>query len=367
MTALARKYRPKTMQDLLGQDTLMRVLGAAIEHKRLSQAYILTGIRGVGKTTTARIIARSLNCENGPTLTPCGTCGSCQAMDSDSSMDVIEVDAASNNGIDHIREIISNVSYAPMTPGGRKIYIIDEAHMLSNASWNGLLKTLEEPPEHVMFIFATTEERKIPATISSRCQTLRLGRIDVEHITNNIEKICTAENVSIEDTAKDLIARAAGGSMRDGLSILDQAISAEPKGVTTEAVMKMLGRAGRLDVGQLTIKVAQGDIEAVLSGWQDFMKAGYEPVQLLEDVATWIHQAHMTIVAPSYLTALGFPEAEYKMVDTLSKQAPGGAFQGCGHYLLDAITIANSAPSPALAVEMALVRATAKFASLNKK
>jgi DNA polymerase-3 subunit gamma/tau len=365
MISLARKYRPKTLSDLLGQETLTRVLGAAIDNKRLSSGYILTGIRGVGKTTTARIIARSINCQKGPTLTPCGECASCTAMNNDSSMDVIEIDGASNNGIDAVRDLIANVSYAPMTPGGYKIYIIDEAHMLSKAAWNGLLKTLEEPPEHVMFIFATTEARLIPVTVMSRCQTLRLSRIDLGTICEHVKNVARLENVTIEDAASELIGRAAEGSMRDALSMLDQAISAEPKGITTQAVMTMLGRAGRVQTGLMSTEVADGNIENVLAQWTTLIKAGYDPVHLLEDVIGWIHQAHMSKVAPTYLTSMGLPDVELETANKLAQKASGGAFQGCGHFLLEAMTVAKTAPSPSLAVEMALVRATAKFASLK--
>lgn len=366
MISLARKYRPKTLSDLLGQETLERVLGAAIDNNRLASGYVLTGIRGVGKTTTARIIARSLNCEKGPTLTPCGTCGSCQAMDSDSAIDVIEIDGASTNGIDAVRELIANASYAPMTPGGRKIYIIDEAHMLSNQAWNGLLKTLEEPPAHVMFIFATTEMRKIPATIMSRCQTLRLGRIDLNTIADHVANIATKEGVTLEDSAKDLIARAAEGSMRDAISILDQAISAEPNGITAQSVLAMLGRASRTSTGQMAKSVVDGDISAVMTQWRDLLGAGHDPVHLLEDVISWIHQAHMSRVATGFLDAIGLPQVERELVEVIAKKASAGAFQGCGHFLLEAMTTAKNVPSPTQAVEMALVRATAKFATLKK-
>lgn len=366
MISLARKYRPKTLADLLGQETLERVLGAAIDNNRLASGYVLTGIRGVGKTTTARIIARSINCEKGPTLTPCGECGSCKSMDSDSAMDVIEIDGASNNGIDAIRDLIANVSYAPMTKGGRKIYIIDEAHMLSKSAWNGLLKTLEEPPEHVMFIFATTEMRQIPATIMSRCQTLRLGRIDLETIANHIADVAQKENTPLEDTAKDLIARAAEGSMRDALSILDQAISAEPDGVTAQSVLTMLGRASRSSVGAMAKDVVAGSIPEVLNKWKALLESGHDAAHILEDTITWLHQAHMSRVAPGYIEASGMPETEQALVKEIAALSSAGAFQGCGHFLLDAMTTAKTAPNAGLAVEMALVRATAKFASLKK-
>jgi DNA polymerase-3 subunit gamma/tau len=366
MISLARKYRPKVLADLLGQETLLRVLGAAIDHDRIAPAYVLTGIRGVGKTTTARIIARAINCAKGPTLTPCGVCASCQAIDSDSAMDVIEIDGASNNGIDAVRDLIANVAYAPMTPGGRKIYIIDEAHMLSTSAWNGLLKTLEEPPAHVMFIFATTEMRKIPATILSRCQTLRLNRIDLKTLEQHLDTVSAKESVPLEPGARALLARAAEGSMRDALSMLDQAISAQPTGVTTEAVLDMLGRASRMATGDLARTVVAGDLGPMLETWKTLLMAGHDGPQLLEDVITWIHQAQLHRLAKGYVASMALPEGEKSLLDSLSQGASPGAFQGCANFLLDALALAKDAPNPLLAVEMALVRATNKFASLKK-
>ena len=365
--ALARKYRPTTLGDLVGQDALKRTLGMAIAHDRVAQAYVLTGIRGVGKTTTARVIARALNCVEGPTVEPCGVCESCRAIDADAALDVIEIDAASNTGVEAMRDLIANVAYAPMRAGARKIYIIDEAHMLSKSAWNALLKTLEEPPAHVTFIFATTEMRAIPATILSRCQTLPLSRIALDAIEARLHWVAEQEGAAIEPAAARVMARAAEGSMRDALSLLDQAISAEPDMVRADSVLAMIGRAGRLAVADLVVGVVGGDVDGVLALHGTLVADGRDPLALLEDTVSWIHQAQMARMSPRYVATLGLPEAEMERLSAISTMASPGAFQGCAHYLLDAYSSARQMPSPLLAVEMALVRATTKFAALAAK
>ncbi len=226
---LARKYRPARVADQIGQEAAVRTLTNAIECGRMAQAFVLTGVRGVGKTTTARIIARALNCigpdgTGGPTPEPCGVCGNCVAIAEDRHVDVLEMDAASRTGIDDIRELIEGVRYRPVQ-ARRKVYIIDEVHMLSRQAFNGLLKTLEEPPEHVVFIFATTEARKIPVTVLSRCQRFDLRRLDRDELASHFARIAEAEGIAIDGEALAMIARAADGSVRDGLSLLDQAIA----------------------------------------------------------------------------------------------------------------------------------------------
>lgn len=244
MTSLAVKYRPRKIADLIGQEHIVRILKGAFDSGKVGQAYVLTGIRGVGKTTTARIIARALQCAKGPTLEPCGACASCLAIDRDASLDLSEIDAASHNGVDAIRDMIANAAYAPVA-SRKRIFILDEAHMLTGPAWNSLLKTLEEPPAHVVFIFATTELRKIPATVLSRCQILRLGRIAPAAIAGRLDAVAAEEGVSLEPAASQMISRAGSGSMRDALSILDQATAnAGSDAVTLDAVLGMLGRSG---------------------------------------------------------------------------------------------------------------------------
>ena len=223
---LARKYRPQKFEDLVGQDSLVQILKGAITNDRLAHAYVLTGVRGVGKTTTARLIALSINCQkrSKDNCEPCGDCDSCKSTGVDSNLDVIEMDAASNTGVDDIREIIDNVKYKPII-GKFKIFIIDEVHMLSKSAFNALLKTLEEPPEHVKFIFATTEVKKIPITVLSRCQRFDLLRIENNNLTKHLLKVVELENIDIDNDSISLIVRAADGSIRDGLSLLDQAIT----------------------------------------------------------------------------------------------------------------------------------------------
>lgn len=246
---LARKYRPQNFDDLLGQDALVQTLTNAIKNNRLHHAYMLTGIRGVGKTTTARIIAKALNCtgldgKGGPTPHPCGVCENCKAIASDRHMDVIELDAASRTGVDDIREILDGVRYKP-TVSRYKIYIIDEVHMLSKNAFNALLKTLEEPPAHVKFIFATTEIRKVPVTILSRCQRFDLQRLGIEDLLKLYHKIVASEGIKADEEALHIMAKAADGSARDATSLLDQAISLGGGNVKVETVKDMIGLADR--------------------------------------------------------------------------------------------------------------------------
>lgn len=365
--SLARTYRPKTLDDLVGQETLKRTLTSAIDNGRVAQAYVLTGIRGVGKTTTARVIARALNCVEGPTPNPCGVCPSCLAIDTDSALDVVEVDAASENSVEKMRALIAGVGYAPMQQGAKKVYIIDEAHMLSKAAWNALLKTLEEPPEDVLFIFATTEARAIPVTVLSRCQVLSLGRISMDDIMGRLAWVAEQEHVALDPAATRVIARAAEGSMRDALSLLDQAISTTPEGVDAETVLAMIGRAGRIAVANVVEKLVAGDVPATVMGFKGLLNAGRDPMAFLEDTAEWVHQIQLGKMVPGYGAMMGLPEAEQERLTTIGAMAPTGALQGCAHYLLEAIGQARQMPSPALAVEMALVRAAAKFATLAPK
>ena len=278
---LARKYRPQNFDDLVGQEALVQTLTNAIKNNRLHHAYILTGIRGVGKTTTARIIAKALNCtgkdgRGGPTVHPCGFCENCRAITEGRHIDVMELDAASRTGVDDMREILDGVRYKP-TNARYKIYIIDEVHMLSKSAFNALLKTLEEPPSHVKFIFATTEIRKVPVTILSRCQRFDLQRISIEDLTGLFKKILANEQINAEEEALQMIAKAADGSARDGESLLDQAISLGGGEVKTEVVKNMIGLADRNQTFELFEKLNAGEVAEVIAKLQEirFLSLSY--------------------------------------------------------------------------------------------
>lgn len=366
MTSLAIKHRPKTIADLRGQNAIERILSAAIRNDRLAPAYILTGIRGVGKTTTARIIARSINCESGPTLTPCGRCASCRSIESDSSLDVIEMDAASQTKVEQMRELIAGVSYAPMTPGARKIYIIDEVHMLSTSSFNALLKTLEEPPAHVMFILATTELQKIPATIQSRCQVLSLARISIADIQENLDRIAGIEGATLQKGVSSLIARAAGGSMRDAISMLDQSISGADGDVLLDDVARMIGRASRLKTGALTRLIVEGKIADALTAWKDLVSEGADPFHAVDDIAEWLHHANVYALAKEYFDRSALPEAEISYLGAISGSTKPAALAGAVTMMMEVTPDLRHAPNGMQGCEMVITRLTSTFARVNK-
>lgn len=315
---LARKYRPQNFEDLLGQDALVQTLTNAIQNNRLHHAYILTGIRGVGKTTTARLIARALNCtgadgKGGPTIHPCGVCDNCKAIAAGRHMDVMELDAASHTGVDDIRELLDSARYAP-TNARYKVYIIDEVHMLSKGAFNALLKTLEEPPAHVKFIFATTEIRKVPVTILSRCQRFDLQRLSVETLTQLFTKILANENITAETEALDIIAKAADGSARDGLSLLDQAIVLSNGNINTDVVKKMLGLADRSQTLTLFENLVNGNMEAVLKDISEQYTNGATPMIVLQDLINITHDLAKVKIIPALLNSTSLSEIEKKNV-----------------------------------------------------
>src|SRR5215216_2790477 len=282
---LARKYRPQSFDQLIGQEAMVKTLGNAIERGRIAHAFLLTGVRGVGKTSTARLVAKALNCvgpdgKGGPTITPCNVCEQCRAITEGRHIDVIEMDAASHTGIDDVREIIDAVRYASVS-ARYKIYIIDEVHMLSKSAFNALLKTLEEPPEHVKFLFATTEVNKVPVTVLSRCQRFDLRRIPAEKLAAHFGEVSKAEGVEVEDEAVGMIARAAEGSARDGLSILDQAIAHGAGAVTAEQVRAMLGLSDRGATRHLLGLLLSGDAPGALAALKDQYDLGVEPSALI--------------------------------------------------------------------------------------
>ncbi|MCG5239262.1 DNA polymerase III subunit gamma/tau [Azospirillum doebereinerae] len=357
---LARKYRPKTFDELIGQDALVRTLTNAIHSGRIAQAFMLTGVRGVGKTTTARIIARALNCTGpdgtgGPTVTPCGVCDNCRAIAEDRHVDVMEMDAASHTGVDDIREIIDGVRYSPVS-ARYKLYIVDEVHMLSKNAFNALLKTLEEPPSHVKFVFATTEIRKVPVTVLSRCQRFDLRRVDAQVLKEHFTRITALEGSTIESDAAALVARAADGSVRDGLSLLDQAIALANGTVTAQQVRDMLGLADRtrvIDLFESAVSARPAEAMDILA---ELHRVGADPVVILQDLLDLVHNLTRLKVVPDTANDPSLPEAERTRGAVLSGKLGMPALTRAWQLLLKGLGEVQAAPVPQQALEMVIVR-----------
>lgn len=296
--ALARKWRPRRFTELVGQEHVVRALAHALDSGRLHHAFLFTGTRGVGKTTIARIFAKSLNCEKGPTSNPCGECGACREIDAGRFVDLLEIDAASNTGIDNVRELIDNAQYAP-TRGRHKVYLIDEVHMLSKSAFNALLKTLEEPPPHVKFLLATTDPQKLPVTVLSRCIKFNLKRLTPEQIVGQMRAILGAETIAFEDEAVDVLARAADGSLRDGLSLLDQAIAHGGGKLVAADVHAMLGTVERAKVQRLIDILAAGDGAALLDEIERIASFAPDFAQVLDELASLLHRIQLLQLVPA--------------------------------------------------------------------
>jgi DNA polymerase-3 subunit gamma/tau len=359
---LARKYRPQDFTGLIGQEALVRTLSNAFATGRIAHAFMLTGVRGVGKTTTARIIARALNCigpdgkRTTPTIHPCGVCDPCVAIAESRHIDVQEMDAASRTGIDDVREIIEGVRYAPAS-ARYKIYIIDEVHMLSKNAFNGLLKTLEEPPPHVKFIFATTEIRKVPVTVLSRCQRFDLRRIETNELAGLLRTISEKENVKVEDAALALIARAAEGSARDSLSLLDQAIAhGEEETITAEAVRGMLGLADRGRILDLFEKLMGGRIAEALTDLKDLYDCGADPLAVMQDLLETTHFLTRVKVAPNAEGFFDGSSSEGRRAAGMAARLPVAALTRAWQMLLKGLIEVRDATHPIAACEMALIR-----------
>jgi DNA polymerase-3 subunit gamma/tau len=358
---LARKYRPASFDDLIGQDAMVRTVSNAFESGRIPQAWILTGVRGVGKTTTARILARALNYEladgsvKEPTIKMPVMGVHCQAIIESRHPDVLEMDAASHNSVEDVRQINDAIRYAPMS-ARYKVYILDEVHMLSGAAFNALLKTLEEPPPHAKFIFATTEIRKVPVTVLSRCQRFDLRRVDAAVLVKHLESIATKETVEIEPAALALIARAAEGSVRDSLSLLDQAIAHAAGPVRAEDVRQMLGLADRVRVVDLFEALMKGDVAAALKELREQYDIGADPAVVLSDLAEFTHFITRVKVVPAVADDVSLSEAERTRGRAFATQLSMRVLSRAWQMLLKGVAEVQSSGRPVAAAEMVLVR-----------
>jgi DNA polymerase-3 subunit gamma/tau len=359
---LARKYRPQTFSELIGQDAMVKTLANAISRGRLAHAFLMTGVRGVGKTSTARLIAKALNCvgpdgQSGPTIDPCGQCEPCRAIAEGRHIDVIEMDAASHTSVNDIREIIEAVRYASVS-ARYKIYIIDEVHMLSNAAFNALLKTLEEPPPHVKFLFATTEVEKLPVTVLSRTQRFDLRRIPTQQLQDHFANVCRQEGVEAEDEALHMIAVAAEGSVRDGLSILDQAIAhADLEGggkVTAERVQDMLGLADKGAQRRLFAALLEGDPQALIAEVDRQYSLGVEPLALMRGTMDLAHR--ITVAQIGGNAADAATQEEREAIEGWAGTLSVGQLHRLWQLLLKGYDEVRKAPDPLVATQMALLR-----------
>ena len=352
---LARKYRPQTFDQVIKQDHVTRTLTNAISAGRVAHAILFSGPRGTGKTTVARILAKAMNCKDGPVTVPCNKCRSCREITAGSAVDVFEIDGASNNSVDQIRELRENVKYMP-AHSLYKIYIIDEVHMLSIAAFNALLKTLEEPPPHVMFVFATTEPRKIPITILSRCQRHDFRRIDVESISKHMEELCAKEGIKIAVDSLELIAREAGGSMRDGLSLLDQVMSCSQGAITHKHVLNILGVIDREIIFNLSAAILRGEIPEVLDILDEIYSAGHDMKKLYADLIEHFRNLLLVKMVKKIDRLVDIPSHEIDlMLDQVKEVSRTFLSQILDLLFKEEVSILTST-QPRLAIEMVFIR-----------
>ena len=351
--ALYRRWRPESFADLVGQEHISRTLSRAVTSGQTSHAYLFTGPRGTGKTSTAKILARALNCTEGPTLTPCGVCDSCRSISDGSSMDVFEIDAASNRGIDEIRDLRESVKFAP-TEGHYKIYIIDEVHMLTTEAFNALLKTLEEPPERVIFILATTEPHKVPATIQSRCQRYDFHRITVTEIRDRLIYVCKESDIAAEEDALGIIAAQADGGMRDALSILDQCMALAEGTLTAERVQEALGLVGRAWIRRMAGEIAARDAAALIAQLSELLQSGRELKQVLAELAQYFRRLMIAGVGGAVSAAeLCAGDAEELRMD--AAQFTQEEIMSILRRLNETMQELRTSPQPRIAVETLLI------------
>ena len=352
------KYRPLKFSELIGQDLMSKTIQNAIEMNRIANAYLLTGVRGVGKTTTARIIAKSLNCLNiteQDNNEPCGVCDNCKAITESRSVDVYEMDAASRTGIADIRELIEGVQYSPVS-SKYKVYIIDEVHMLSTAAFNGLLKTLEEPPPHVKFIFATTEVRKIPTTILSRCQRYDLKRVEPDDLVIFLKSICEKETVEFEEGALKIIARAADGSVRDGLSILDQSIAFSGKHISEEQVKEMIGLNDPTKILELIKFITAGQTQKSLEKINELYDNGADPSMIVKDLIETVHSLTMINIDAAEGVKSSLTDSEYNAVQEVAGNLDVSTLSMIWQMLNKGLHEVTDSFSPITSLEMLIIR-----------
>ena len=356
---LARRYRPRTFKDLIGQDSMVRILSNSFELNRVAHAFLFTGVRGVGKTTAARIVSKGLNCIKNemPTISPCGECESCIAARNDRHVDIVEIDAASHTGVDDMRELTEGVRYKPSV-GRYRIYIIDEVHMLSTAAFNALLKTLEEPPEHAKFIFCTTEIRKIPVTVLSRCQKFDLRRVSNIELSKHLKSIAKNEKVLIDEGSLNLIVRSSDGSVRDALSLLDQAISLSNNDIKEESVKIMLGLSDKSKVWGLFDSLMEGNSLKVINNFQMLLNDGSDPILLIEELMAVCHSVTRAIAVPSLDLSQNISEFEVKRALESAKNLNIPSVTKCWQLLLKGYSEIQSTYSVKEATEMILLRIT---------
>ena len=352
---LARKCRPQVFEDVLGQNHVTQTLQNAIKSGRVAHAYLFSGPRGVGKTSVARILAKALNCQNGPAPIPCNQCPSCREITQGISLDVQEIDGASNRGIDDIRELRENIKYLP-SQGGYKIYIVDEVHMLTGEAFNALLKTLEEPPKHALFIFATTELNKVPLTIYSRCQSFNFRRVSLDSIVGYLKSLAQAEQVAVEEGALRLIARQSEGSIRDSLSLLDQILSFSMEKITETQVQEILGFVDRRIIFDVGWAVVGNQVKKLLELVGEVYEFGYDLKQFLKDLID--HFRNMLLIKMGYDQGplLDLPREEISEIKEKVSEVSLDYLQDGLHFLIQSEGDLRRAPQPRLALEMILLR-----------